>query len=208
MLPAGPVGVLGIDLRQRDERAAILGPGDLLRQLVDRRLVREHGSAAHELRPHVPERARHVAIAPRILPKTRGIDLQLHEMPYGIEHVAKEKPCPLDGAKKVADHRKPATLDAAVEESRPARGVDAPLNFRRFEIRIDLVIETDQLPRPLQIGDTFAETAVTHSIRFLISRPATGALHTEWRLMPPATDPLSVYQNDDAHGPPYCSNSG
>ena len=39
---AGPVGMLGINLGQRDERAGIAGPVDDLWQLVDRGAVFQH----------------------------------------------------------------------------------------------------------------------------------------------------------------------
>lgn len=45
VLPAGPVSVFGVDLRQRDECSAVVRPVDDLRKLVDRRLIREHRSA-------------------------------------------------------------------------------------------------------------------------------------------------------------------
>ena len=44
---AGPVGVLGVDLRQRDERPAVLRPGLELRQLVERRLMVQDRPASH-----------------------------------------------------------------------------------------------------------------------------------------------------------------
>ena len=52
--PAGPVRVLGVDLRQRDEGAAVARPALQLRQLAHRRLVGEDRPAAHELRQGVP----------------------------------------------------------------------------------------------------------------------------------------------------------
>ena len=55
--PAGPVGVLGVDLRQRDEGAAVARPALQLRQLAHRRLVIEDRPASDELRPRVPQGA-------------------------------------------------------------------------------------------------------------------------------------------------------
>jgi hypothetical protein len=48
MPPAGLRDILGVDLRQRDERAAIVWPTDLLGKLRDLRFVRSHIRAADE----------------------------------------------------------------------------------------------------------------------------------------------------------------
>ena len=115
----------------------------------------------------MPERARHIAVAPGILPEVRRIDLQLDQLPHGVERVAEEKARALEGAEQVADHRKAAALDAGEEQRRPARLVDAPLDLGRFEVRIDLVVDAHELAGPFEIGDTCTQAGVTHeSIRF------------------------------------------
>src|SRR5262249_22484644 len=140
-------------------------PRHLLRQLANRRLMREHRSGAHELRPHVPQHARYVAIAPRVLPESGRIDLEFHEMAHGIQRIAKQESGPRDRAEQIAAHREAAALDARVEDGRPAGAVDAPLNLRRLEIWIDLVVQADELSGALEINETFAEAAIGHGVR-------------------------------------------
>jgi hypothetical protein len=53
---AGAFRVFGINLRQRDEGAPVVGPRSQLRQLIDRRLLREHGSGTDAARQHVAQR--------------------------------------------------------------------------------------------------------------------------------------------------------
>ena len=48
--PARAIDIFGINLRQRDERAAVVGPTDLLRQLRDRGFVGDDICAANKLR--------------------------------------------------------------------------------------------------------------------------------------------------------------
>src|SRR5262249_28205515 len=76
--------------------------------------------------------------------------------------IAKEKPRPLDGAEQVAHHRKSTAFDARVKNRRPARRINAPLNLRHLQARIDFRVQTHELLRALQIGDAFAATAVSH----------------------------------------------
>ena len=52
----GRLGILGIDLRQRDERSAIAGPARQLGERVDRGRVLHDRPAADELGPHLAER--------------------------------------------------------------------------------------------------------------------------------------------------------
>ena len=68
---AGPVGVLGVDLRQRDERPAVHRPALDLRQLVDRDLVRQDRPGPHAPGQQPPERARHAAVSPGVLGRAR-----------------------------------------------------------------------------------------------------------------------------------------
>ena len=92
----------------------------------------------------------------------RGIDFELDESTDRFQRVAEQKPRPLPCSEKIADHRKPATSDASVKDGRAARLVHAPLDFGRFEVRVDLALDADQLAGPLQIADTFAEVSIAH----------------------------------------------
>src|SRR5207253_3229126 len=88
--PAGPGDLLGVDLRQRHEGAAVLRPAPQLRQLTDRRLMSEDGTAADVLRQSMPGRAQYPEVAPGALPEGRRIDLQIDEAAHGGEGVAEE----------------------------------------------------------------------------------------------------------------------
>jgi hypothetical protein len=151
MPPARPKGVFGVDLRQRDESAAVARPGNELRQAADRGFVSQHRGARRELGPQVPEGARHVAIAPGVFPEGGLIDLELHQAADGLEHVAEKEARPFQGAAQVADHREGRTLDPLVEQGRSARLVDSPVDGRRLEIGIDLLVQPDQLPCSFQV---------------------------------------------------------
>ena len=52
--PAGMVGVFGVDQRQRDEGAGVVGPAFELRELVDRGFMFEHGAGGDALGEHRP----------------------------------------------------------------------------------------------------------------------------------------------------------
>ena len=153
--PAGPVGVFGVDLRQRDERAR-------------RRAASTRAAAAGEtvvwcartgprrtnFGRSVPQRARaRRGSATGCSQNAAGIDLQLDQLPDGVERVAEQEPGPLERAEQVADHREAAALDAREQNGRPAGLVDAALDLGRFQVGVDLRVDADELPGPLQVGD-------------------------------------------------------
>ena len=90
------------------------------------------------------------------------LDLQLDEMPHRLQGVAKEKPRPLQRAEEVADHRETPPLDARVQDRRSLGLVHAALNFRRFKIGVDFLVDADQLASPLEILHALPQTAITH----------------------------------------------
>src|SRR6266545_4841506 len=159
--PAGAVGVLGIDLRQRDEGAAVARPAHQLRQFVNGRFARQNRTVADGFRPQVPERPGHAAIAPRTPPEGRRIDLQLDEAAHGIEGIAEKVARPFEGAEQVAYHRKAAALDAGEENGGALRLVDAPLDLGGLQVGVDLDVEAHEPAGSLQVEDAFAQTAVT-----------------------------------------------
>src|SRR5262249_54338884 len=66
MPPSRPGHVLGIDERQRHERATVAGPAHQLRELTNRRLAIEDGAMVNALGQGVPRGAQHAAISPRM----------------------------------------------------------------------------------------------------------------------------------------------
>src|SRR5262245_52134093 len=98
MPPAGLVNVLRIDLGQRDERAAVIWPAVLLRQLRDRCLVSSNIRTVDALWHHrqcVPRRA---CIPKRLTEAGRWVNLQFHQAPHAVERVAKHESSTVDRA--------------------------------------------------------------------------------------------------------------
>ena len=83
-------------------------------------------------------------------------------MLHGPEHVAEQEARPLQGAEQVADQRKRAALDAAIQDGRALGLIDAPLNLGGFEIRIDFLVDAHELPGALEVGHTFTQAAIAH----------------------------------------------
>src|SRR5579871_4294846 len=109
----------------------------------------------------MPESARHIAIAPRPLPERGGIDLQLHQVGDRLEGVAEQETGPLQGAEQVAYHREGTALDTDEIKGRSAGLVDAPVDGRGLQVRVDLLLDADQLGSALQIGEALAKAAIT-----------------------------------------------
>src|SRR5262249_40917691 len=122
----------------------------------------EDRAVRREARRQVAEREGHVAVAPGVFPERRRIDLEFDEVADRGEGVAEEEASALEGAEQVADHREAATLDAGEVEGGAAGPVDATVDGRGFEIRIDLLLDADELTGSLQVGDTCTETAIAH----------------------------------------------
>ena len=122
---AGPVGVLGVDLRQRDERPAVHRPALDLRQLVDRDSVGQDRPGPHAPGQQPPERARHAAISPGVLGQRARIDLELDQPAHRLERVAKQELRPVERAEQVAQRAE--TPSPWPGETRgPARPPDRP----------------------------------------------------------------------------------
>ena len=156
MTPAGSIGILGVDLWQSDERAAVAGPADDLRQPAQRRFVLQDRPARHPFGAQVPQRVWDIAELPGILPEAGGIDLELHQMLHGPEHVSEQEAGPFESAEQVADQRKRTALHPTIKDGRALGLVDTPLYLGGFEIRIDFVIDAHELLRALEIGNTFS----------------------------------------------------
>ena len=78
--PAGLRDVFGVNLRQRDERAAVVRPAYLLRQLRDCCFVRRHVGAVDELRNRRQRAERRAGIPQRSAEAGRWIDLQFDKL--------------------------------------------------------------------------------------------------------------------------------
>ena len=169
---ARPVGVLGVDLRQRDVRPAVVGPGLQLRQLVDRRLAGQHRARADLPRPGVPGVPRGVEIQPRPPQEIGRIDLQARPA------VPARRACRGTGIASAPSCRtgcrpsetgSPRTLRK--QHRRPARAKHPPLNLRHLQLRIDRHVDPHELPGGLQVVDALSKSLVGHGLPCVVSRP-------------------------------------
>ena len=115
-----PTRVLGVDLRQRDEGAAVVGPAAQLRQLARRDLVREEPAARDLAGPRAQQGPGQRRIPRGLLPRGRGIHAQLDQAPHAFQRVAEDEARALQGAEEVARHGEAATPHAREVERRSA----------------------------------------------------------------------------------------
>ncbi len=159
---AGAVGIFGVNLRQGHKRPAVAGPACHLRQLIDRRRMLKNRPRIDHLRLHSPKRRRNLAIAPRPFQGESRINLEFDKSADMSQSVAEQESRARFRSEEIADHRKPAAADARIKDGRPPALIDAPLDFRRFEMGIDLVFDANQLSAPFQVADAFGEVSVAH----------------------------------------------
>jgi hypothetical protein len=91
-----------------------------------------------------------------------GVNLELDEALHLVERVAKEKPGALGRAEQIRYHGEIGSPDMREEEGRPTRAVDAAMDGRGLKVRIDLVLNSDNLPCPRKIGNTGLQVSVAH----------------------------------------------
>jgi len=101
-------------------------------------------------------------ISPRSFRTARGIDLQLNEPTDGFHRVAKHEVNAFASSEQVADHRKTTALHIGKVERRTACFVNSPLNFRGFEVRVDLRLDPHQMSGPLEISNTLPQISIPH----------------------------------------------
>ena len=162
VLPARPVGVFGVDLRQRDEGSSVVRPVDDLRELVNRRLIREHWPTRDELWQHVQRSEWRCAISPGISGQAHRIDFQLDQASHSVERVSEQESSPLDRAEQIREQREGTPFCSIEQQCRTAGLVDPTLNLGDFQVRIDFRIDANQLLRPFKVGDTFLKIAIAH----------------------------------------------
>src|SRR5579872_5360597 len=92
-------------------------------------------------------------------------------MSHRSQGVAEEEARALDGAEEVARHQEAAALDAGEQQGGAARLVDAPVDLRGLQVRVDFLLDPDELPRPPQVGQALPKTAVAHLAPSLAPKP-------------------------------------
>jgi hypothetical protein len=159
---AEPLGMLGVDERQRDERAAVLAPGAQQRQPRQPRrrvVVLQQRCASHVLPADLEQRTEQLALLPqsaegRRQQRVRQRGEPLHEAlgprPERELHAARR-------AEQVGDDRPRRALDAPEEQRRAAGRDHAAVHFGGFEVRIDLGVDLDELVFTPQHGEQRAQ---------------------------------------------------
>ena len=160
---ARAVRVLGVDLRQGDKRPAVHRPALDLRQLIDRDPVGQDRPGSHAPRQQPPERARHAAISPGVLGQRARINLELDQPAHRLERVAKQELRPVERAEQVAQERERRPLGPAEQQGRSARLIDPPLDGGDLQVRVDLLVDDDELLLSFQVADAFRQRSITHA---------------------------------------------
>ena len=162
---AWAVGVLGVDLRQGDERPAVHRPALDPRQLAQADLVGEDRPRPHPSRQEVQERLGDAAIPPGAAGDRAGVGLQLDQPADRVERVPEQEPRPLDRAEQVTHDREGRAAHPAEENRRPSGLINPSLDGCHLQVGIDLFIDLDELSRGLQIPDAFRQRTITHQAR-------------------------------------------
>ncbi len=159
----GLVGVLGVNLRQGDVGAAVVGPTRQLRQPVQGRLLCQHGAARHPPRAGVPSRPGRPQIKSRTAQGVGRIDLQGDQPADGVQRVAEDVAHPLHRAEEVGEHGKLAVLGGGEQDGRPAGAKQPPLDFGHLQVRINRLVDDDQLPPGPQVQNAVAKSSIAHN---------------------------------------------
>ena len=154
--------MLGVDLRQRDKRPAVIRPALQLRQLIDRRFAFDHRTRPGAANPHRPQRARQVQVPNWPFEQFTGIDFQFDQMPNRLQRIPKQESSPFDRAEQIRHHRKPAALHVGKQQRRSPRRINPPLNLRRFQMRINCGVDPHQSLVTFEIRHAFLQTAISH----------------------------------------------
>ena len=73
------------------------------------------------------------------------IDLELDQPADRLERVAKQELRPVERAEQVAQERERRPLGPAEQQRRAARLIDPPLDGGDLQIRVDLLVDDDEL---------------------------------------------------------------
>ncbi len=159
---SGPLGILRVDLGQRDERAAVHRPALQLRQLGQAGLAGHHRAAAHPPGQHRQRRERDAGITKRPLPERARIDLQLHHPANPLQRVPEDEARPVHGPEQVADHGEAAALHPGEVHRRPAGAEHPAVDGGRLQLGVHLLLDAHQVPVAGQILHAFPQRGVRH----------------------------------------------
>ena len=157
--PAGPVGVLGVDLRQRDERPAVARPA--LRAAAAGRSssgVPGPGRGGRISAACASSVRRHVAVAPAAAcQNAAGSTFSSTRWRTASSVSRNRKRVRSRVPNRLLTIGKAAALDAREVQGRPAGLVDAAVDLGRFQVRVDLLLDADELAGPFQVVDALPD---------------------------------------------------
>ncbi len=154
-------GMLRVDERQRDKRAAVFGPAREDRQPIERRRLDDvqDRSGAAALQANAERRLRDVARAPQ-LGGRRGHDClgELHEPLDEREGARAERHLgPSPGAEQVRGQRKRAVPDVREEQRRAAGRDHATMNLGGLLVGVDWRVDGDEVAVAAKLVEERAE---------------------------------------------------
>ena len=149
--------VLAVDLGQGDKGAAIVGPGFDLRQGVDSRLVLHDRAGTDSSGEQVPGADGSAQETGRIFQQLLRVELQAHQGFNPAQAVTKQKAGPFHGAEQVGDGGKAAAGQVGKEESWPLMQVDAALDCACKQVRVNRLVDAEQLATSFKIADSLPE---------------------------------------------------
>ena len=107
-------------------------------------------------------RPRRFQIQPRPPQQIGRIDLQGNQAADRLQRVAKQVLHPLHAAKQVGQHGKQAAVGIGEQHCRPAGTEQPPLDLGHFQIRIDRLLDVDQMAGGLQVQDAISQATISH----------------------------------------------
>ncbi len=119
--------------------------------------MRQDRPGSHPPWEQSQERARRAAVSPGVAGKRARIDLELDQPAYRFERVAKQEPGPVERAEQVAHDRERRPLDPAKQDGRSPGLIDPSLDGGDLEIRVDLLVDDDELLVSFQVADALGQ---------------------------------------------------
>ena len=130
--------------------------------------MRQDRPGPHSPGQQPPERRGHAAVSPGVLAEPARINLELDQPAHRLERIAKQELRPVERAEQVAQDRERRPLGAAKEQGRAPRLINPPLDRGDFQIRVDLLVDDDELPGCFQVADAFRQRSIAHQLSNLI----------------------------------------
>ncbi len=151
--PAFASGSFGIDLRQSDKRATVIGPGDELRQLGQLRALLEQRAVPHFFRQQIPDMSPKGEGGPHIAKGQARINLIRDQAFDNRQGVPEEITGALQRTEQVSQHREAAIFDIGKQQRRAAVCVHPALDDTHLKIGIDFDIDPLELARSFQVSN-------------------------------------------------------